>query len=252
MTIEIANRLANLRREHGYSQETLAEKLGISRQAVSKWERAESAPDLDNLMQLAELYHVSLDDLLRPSSEKGTEESSEDPDEAEAQETEENGTFVHIGLDGIHVEDGKDRVHVGWKGIHVEEGISSDTTSSSDGHSVHVDQNGVFVDGKQYDKKGHLFRSGSENVTGITAILVTAVYLFLGFYAQGWHPWWILFFLIPLPETLICAIRKRKPSCFAFPVLVLFVFFLLGCCWGQWIAGTVLFLLIPVYYMIFR
>ena len=41
MNIEIANRLVNLRKANGLSQEALAEKLGISRQAVSKWERAE-------------------------------------------------------------------------------------------------------------------------------------------------------------------------------------------------------------------
>ena len=44
MNVEIAQRLAEMRRAKGYSQEELAEKLGLSRQAVSKWERAESSP----------------------------------------------------------------------------------------------------------------------------------------------------------------------------------------------------------------
>ena len=48
MNIEIANRLVNLRKSNYLSQEALAEKLGISRQAVSKWERAEASPDTDN------------------------------------------------------------------------------------------------------------------------------------------------------------------------------------------------------------
>ena len=59
----MAQRLAELRKEHGYSQDELAEQIGVSRQAISKWERAESSPDTDNLVALAKLYQTSLDDL---------------------------------------------------------------------------------------------------------------------------------------------------------------------------------------------
>lgn len=65
MNVEVAQRLAELRRAKGYSQESLAHELGLSRQAVSKWERAESSPDTENLISLAKLYGVSLDELLR-------------------------------------------------------------------------------------------------------------------------------------------------------------------------------------------
>ena len=65
MNLEIASRLVQLRKQHNLSQEELAEKLGISRQAVSKWERAEASPDTDNLISLARLYSISLDDLLK-------------------------------------------------------------------------------------------------------------------------------------------------------------------------------------------
>ncbi len=65
MNVEIANRLQMLRKKNGYSQEELAERIGISRQAVSKWERAEASPDTDNLILLAKLYGVTLDELLR-------------------------------------------------------------------------------------------------------------------------------------------------------------------------------------------
>src|SRR5690554_3542843 len=64
MNIKIANRLVELRKKHNLSQEELASKLGVSRQAVSKWERAESSPDTDNLISLAKLYNKSLDELL--------------------------------------------------------------------------------------------------------------------------------------------------------------------------------------------
>lgn len=64
MNLTIANRLVELRQSLGLSQEALAASLGVSRQAVSKWERAEAAPDTDNLIALANLYNVSLDALL--------------------------------------------------------------------------------------------------------------------------------------------------------------------------------------------
>lgn len=64
MNIETANRLVELRKLHNLSQEDLAEQIGISRQAISKWERAEASPDTDNLISLARLYNISLDELL--------------------------------------------------------------------------------------------------------------------------------------------------------------------------------------------
>lgn len=64
MNIKLANRLVELRKQNKLSQEALAEKLGLSRQSISKWERAEASPDTDNLMALAEVYGMSLDELL--------------------------------------------------------------------------------------------------------------------------------------------------------------------------------------------
>lgn len=64
MNAEIANRLQQLRKNNNLSQEELAEKIGVSRQAVSKWERAEASPDTENLILLSRLYNISLDELL--------------------------------------------------------------------------------------------------------------------------------------------------------------------------------------------
>lgn len=75
MNIETANRLVELRRKKGLSQEELADLLGVSRQAVSKWERAEASPDTDNLICLAKIYGVSLDELLDIHVEKETKEA---------------------------------------------------------------------------------------------------------------------------------------------------------------------------------
>ena len=65
MNVEIAERLAARRKLAGLSQEALAEKLGVSRQAVSKWESGASDPSTTNLMALAKLFGVSAEDLLK-------------------------------------------------------------------------------------------------------------------------------------------------------------------------------------------
>ncbi len=52
MREETAKRLFEYRKAYGYSQEELAEKIGVSRQAISKWERGESSPDTENLIAL--------------------------------------------------------------------------------------------------------------------------------------------------------------------------------------------------------
>ncbi|MDY5971236.1 MAG: helix-turn-helix domain-containing protein, partial [Candidatus Enterosoma sp.] len=130
MNIKIANRLVELRKKNGLSQEQLAEQLGLSRQAVSKWERAEASPDTDNLICLAKIYGISLDELLaddesiddirrnvkEQQKEKGFEFNGEDCE-------------VHISNDGIHVKD-------------------------DDGNTVHItSKDGIVVTSKDGEEK---------------------------------------------------------------------------------------------------
>lgn len=86
MNIEIADRLVKLRKEHNLSQEALASKLGLSRQAVSKWERAEASPDTDNLVALAELYGVPLDEILNGPKAQEEDTPNNEPTKAELKE----------------------------------------------------------------------------------------------------------------------------------------------------------------------
>lgn len=60
----MAERLQRLRKEHHFSQEQLAEKLQVSRQAVSKWENGQTAPDLNNIIAMSNLYEVTTDYIL--------------------------------------------------------------------------------------------------------------------------------------------------------------------------------------------
>ena len=62
--MSIAERLQDLRKKAGYSQEQVAEMMGISRQAISKWESGQGNPEIDNVVKLTEIYNVSTDYIL--------------------------------------------------------------------------------------------------------------------------------------------------------------------------------------------
>ncbi len=259
MNLEIASRLVALRKENSLSQEMLAERLGISRQAVSKWERAEASPDTDNLIALAKLYHVSLDELLKIHEDETNEEVS-DSSKEEVQVIEQTGIEsasaiktkeeqecgktdekedVHVSFNGIHVNNKNEEVHVSWSGIHVYD--------KKNDEKVQIDKNGVFINGEK--AKGHIFTMGVEEELPLSLIAII-VYIIIGICFNLWHPGWLIFLLVPVISTLINAVGRRNPNFFAYPVLALVVFLYAGLVHRIWHPSWVVFLTIPLYYSI--
>lgn len=262
MNVDIAKRLADRRRHAGLTQEALAEKLDVSRQAVSKWERSESSPDTDNLIALAELYGVSLDELLFGSVEDEADavatvdevfvEDAAEPDQSTERETESaaeadtkpetesatdsdseahsyssaeasqnssesfRGGFgfnspdgkVHIGPDGIRVEDGKDHVNINWQdGVNVYDGKKGD--------QVHVGWDGIRINGQHYDDT----KSATAAMCGHPYKAKEAGFA---------HAW----------------------TCFPFPAIVLIAYLFIGFATDQWGIGAFIFATIPLYYLL--
>lgn len=259
MNIEIANRLVELRKKRGLSQEDLAQELGISRQAVSKWERAESSPDTDNLILLARLYGISLDEMLKTDEEIIMDEEDNTSKNEESETKEENKKdFVHIGWDGIHVKDGDDIVDISWNGIHV---------NSKDGEEFVAGGDGVFVKGKKVNQDEWYGWCSSDEADwdededesfkryprtfldyipyGIIAFLV---FLYLGVFEQLWHPAWIILFTIPIYTSFAKTVRKRNLYCFNYFMVAVTIFFYVGFVYNAWHPGWVVFVTIPVYY----
>ncbi len=197
MNIEIANRLVNLRKSSNLSQEALAEKLGISRQAVSKWERAEASPDTDNLILLARLYGVSLDELLQtedeiPRPEPETQENTSGAstqqtaytyrEEAKVEEPVSSGTnllslIVTLSVVMAYLIIGCvwNAWHPGWLMFLL----------IPIGHSV--------AECIKYHSVKHF----------AYPVLAALVYLCLGFFAFMWHPGWVIFITIPLFYAIV-------------------------------------------------
>lgn len=80
--MSLGQNIYRLRRSNRLSQEELALRIGVTRQAISKWELDETVPDTANLIALSDLFHTSIDDLIGrkhgPSLNKPNEENSED------------------------------------------------------------------------------------------------------------------------------------------------------------------------------
>ena len=255
MNIETANRLLQYRKKMGLSQEELAEKIGVSRQAVSKWERAEASPDTDNLIELSKVYGVTLDEMLRGEAESSQSDSGDnDTANTDAQDT----------VDHAEVNDGGEHVHVGFGGIHIHD---------KDGTKVEIDRHGIFVNenGEQKvytDEDGHIHKS-PEVIAEEKAeksvkknkwmmfpypLVAVIAYLAFGFTGVmgGWAYGWIVFLTIPLYYTLVEAILRRKAKIFCFPVLALIIFLVLGFAFGMWSYCWIVFLTIPLYYWIVK
>lgn len=70
----IGMNIQELRRRHDVTQEELAEKLDVSRQTIAKWERGESAPDINSCIRIADLFNVTVDELINYDQKKSREE----------------------------------------------------------------------------------------------------------------------------------------------------------------------------------
>ena len=239
MDLAMAQRLVDRRKAAGLSQEALAAQLGVSRQAVSKWERSESSPDTDNLIALAALYGVSLDELLYGEAagdgslgdDPSTDNSREAEDAEASAEHAERGDkpLVDISLaHGIHVidPDKGEEVHVGWNGIHV--------TNDRKGEEVHVGPGGVHVDTLEDDGHSvHTNADGTVTIDGETFSSWKEAHDKFDHHGKHFH-------------TKL----GRAWNKFPFPALVALAYLVLGIAYGTWATGLFLVFLIPVYYAI--
>ena len=74
--MEFNNKLYNLRKQKGLSQEELANRLNVSRQTVSKWEVGDSTPDMEKLIAISDLFGISLDELVMDKASAHIEQTS--------------------------------------------------------------------------------------------------------------------------------------------------------------------------------
>lgn len=249
MNIEIANRLVQLRKEHGYSQETLAAALGLSRQAISKWERGESSPDLDNILELSRVYGITLDALL-----KGEEPPQNDvADVLQKAETPEE-TYDRARIEYMQAKEAYEQAEAAYfrNGFARRKEILQETETVDDDCEA-GEQDGAFR------LSASLYIDDEEGEKGpwcsfpyVPAAVI--IYLLLGFLLGWWLEGTVLFLSIPLYYSVAKWLDDGRQGsllkAIPYPAATVIIYLLLGFLFDIWHPGWIIFLTIPLYYAI--
>ena len=207
MNVEIAQRLAAMRREKGYSQEELANRLGLSRQAVSKWERAESSPDTGNLIALADLYGVTLDELVRVDVDIADDVRFEEADkETVVEVTAETITAAAESAAATAARaEAVARVHE--LKDELKDAVAQATKEASDAQAKEPGapqppppdpQTRFTPQAPGPEATGPANASRSPWATFPYPVACVIIYLIMGFVFSWWHPGWVIFLTIPI------------------------------------------------------
>lgn len=253
MTYEFADRLIELRKDNGMSQEELAQRIGLSRQAVSKWERAESSPDIGNLVALAEIYGLTIDDIVKGASAvspEAAEDADDEPGVAEDAEAEAVAVEVEEPSSVANSEDFVEPANTVANGDDVQSAQPAKPTDDiskmpAPDPSQRVDwippasvaSSVSDFASTQAPPPGHPFggRQGAPDPTQPFASPDPAAQHFA-----------------TVDPAMQAADKPRKPAAlmFPYPVLCALLYLILGFAFGLWHPCWIIFLTIPFYYWI--
>jgi len=201
MVYNLGERISSLRKEMNLSQEALSEKVGVSRQAISKWERNEATPDIYNLVTLSEIFQVTLDDLV-----------SDDIYSIPA-----NG-LKPIGLD---IKATAEKLIMFGVAIFILSAFVFVISPLGITFNFIIFTLMIILGVVSIIKAGFLFdrykklnqdiedqiktkeiKTKKEAFKTIVSVSCTIIYLYLGFFKMLWHPGWLIFLFVPILDSL--------------------------------------------------
>lgn len=174
MSIKQGEYLKKLRTENQLSQEQLAEKLGVSRQSISKWEQGISTPDIDNFVKLSELYSVSVDSMLK--GEELNEARSVAYADKKTEKKKRGWLFVSYPVLMVI--------------LYAVIGVIFSAKGWALGWIVLLTIPLFYT--------GIIAAEKKKPIIFCYPVLVLIIYLLSGFLLKLWHPMWIIFLTIPL------------------------------------------------------
>ena len=210
--MSLGERLLELRKSKHLSQEELAYKLDVTRQTISKWETDQSTPDFDKIMPLCKLYGITSDELLTgKTTEKANEEVNVEPKDNRNKRL---GLVISIFLFFLAIS---------WMVM------AEDSLNLPDGISVPIfllivalgvcilvyNYAGTSKEKKKKEEsndiKDDLNKSIFNAISGIAAIIVLFIYLFISFLTGAWYITWIIWpmYAVIMRIIKLCMLLKE-------------------------------------------
>jgi len=215
MITNLGERIVTLRKEMNLSQEALAEQIGVSRQAISKWERGEASPDIQNLAALAETFGLSIDEFIHAE-----EELSQRKTKLVGLDLRKNAEkmiilavaifilsafgFIALPFDG--------RTNILIFGILVTAGVLLCIKAGFMFERFYMMNKDAFNKDEDLQPRNSQSKRKKEAIGTAVALICTLVYLFISFVYGLWHPGWLVFLLIPITYVLLDAFEFKGPK----------------------------------------
>ncbi|WDV46927.1 helix-turn-helix transcriptional regulator [Clostridiaceae bacterium M8S5] len=214
MVNNLGDRIVTLRKELNMSQETLAEKIGVSRQAVSKWERGEATPDIYNITTLADIFELTIDEFIY-----GQKSDLKDKPKLVMLEMKKNAeklimiavAIFIVSVFGFSLLPFSDDVNVLIFGlifglctlILIKSGFMFER---------------FYMYNRQYLKDDDDIESSFQKISkkrktalgAAISILCVLIYLYISFVYNMWHPGWLVFLLIPIAYALFDLFETKE------------------------------------------
>ncbi len=208
--MNIGDKILELRKSKGYSQEDIANKLNVSRQTVSKWETNQSMPDFDKIIPLCDLFDITTDELLRNkvSTDKVKKDKDIDIDSENLEDVKfKNKKKFAFGLclsiflyfvslmwsawaDAIGIDD--DFIGVGFLGI---AGVAT---------VIIVYSSILYSKNKEEEKKEEIENNSIvKTINAIMGLIFTAIYLYISFVTMAWAITWILWIVYAIFTKIV-------------------------------------------------
>ena len=197
--MDLANKLLELRKKKGLSQEEVADRLGVSRQTVSKWETGVSTPDFDKIGPLCELYEISTNELLNINYEVPNHEKEDQTVRRKRALLLVIAVFMYITcvLPVILTDAGLDEI-VGVVLMFIMVAVATCLLIYRSAMYA------PFAKKPKIDIKKETKANAVYNVISkIMAILTVIVYLLISFATGAWYITWIIFLIFGLLKAIV-------------------------------------------------